>query len=530
MITVSEETKNSKAFTAQRITLLLLTAISISLIMSSLLSQISQRENFAVGEVAGRSVVAPRDFLLEDEKSTKLKREEASTAVRPVFRWNNDVNTRSVLKDFFQAVKNFSDDDSVSSKITITPKGRADLEQQYRLDFVGEEWNLLSEPDKWVELQNVVKTLVDPILKKGVVANRSGIETILAKAEGTLLLSSDASEQIINSADSFVEYGQATNSVSEKLSELEEQRGAVFVAVVQKLASIVLRPTVFFDQAAFEQRVKSARDNVEPIYFRIQRGEIIIRAGEIVTPTQNAKIARLLEVQKTSTPLWAIFSNIIIAVFVITCATAFAESAWGFVPRLRDLSLIAITLVGSFALLQLFLMLSESYSLSSPDAGPMILVYAAPLAMGGVLLQVILGIPAVFVFTISFSLISAVLLGGGIHLPLLIVLGNFIGALSIKRCPRRSAFLTAGLYVAITNCLVVACLLFLEPGTSATTVSWCFLFAILGGVSSGGIALFLAPLTEYFGSYITDAKLLELSSLDAISQPDFLSEIRLFFM
>jgi putative nucleotidyltransferase with HDIG domain len=136
------------------------------------------------------------------------------------------------------------------------------------------------------------------------------------------------------------------------------------------------------------------------------------------------------------------------------------------------------------------------------------------MAAGGILLQAILGAPAVLLFSLAFSLLTGLYLDDSWLLLLLIICGNFIGAISVRRCSRRSAFIYAGLRIAAVNSFLIVTYMLFHPQLSSSELAARFLLAITGGVASGLLAGGLAPFAEYFGSYVTDIKLLELASLD----------------
>ncbi|MCC6221719.1 MAG: HDIG domain-containing protein, partial [Deltaproteobacteria bacterium] len=249
--------------------------------------------------------------------------------------------------------------------------------------------------------------------------------------------------------------------------------------------------------------------------YEVHRGETIVRAGDIISPEHYIKLNRLIQLQCAGASLSVAFGYVLLNIFILLSVYAFTIFAWpDFKPSSRDLFLIAGTLLGSCVMLQIFSILGRSLNLSFPDLSPTVLVLSAPLAAGGILLGVTLSAAAVFLFVISFALLTGVFLVESWELLLLIVLGNMVGVLSVSRCCKRSTFVDAGVKVAIANMAIVCIFLFVEPHFSFADNTTRILLAVLGGLCSGVFAAGLVPIAEYFGSYVTNIKLLELASIE----------------
>ena len=158
--------------------------------------------------------------------------------------------------------------------------------------------------------------------------------------------------------------------------------------------------------------------------------------------------------------------------------------------------------------------LGYSLNLAFPDIDPASFLVATPVAAGGILLQVTLGAPSVFFFTLSFGLLTGIFLEDSWLMLLSIIVGNITGALSVRHCSRRSYFIVAGARVAAANMLLILSFFLLNPELQQSAIALRILCAVIGGILSGILGAGLAPVAEFLGGYITDIKLLELASLD----------------
>lgn len=498
----------------QKLALLLLTAIAVSIIGSQ--AHTTASDVYAVGDVAGRTITAPRDLLVEDAAGTEEKRKQAAEQVRPVLLFKDQTGTdvRGQIRAFFDVIASYDQNAAAADSISFSKSDRIEIETRFRLDFVGDEWGLLGQRAEWEKIEGLLVEAAQPIVSTGIVANKSVISELLKASGASLLFESTGAEREIDDAEGLYGLADAVSTAKETLRAASVPDPALS-SVANKLLSLVVRPNVSYDSVESERRVAGARAEVEPIYYKIRRGEVIVRTGDVVTPLQHWKLGRLREHYSASTLIPAILANIIIAFFALWLLYAFAQGAWpAFRPNVRDVSVLSVTLVVSIMLLYFFAVVAAPLTVYAPQLGQDALVWATPVAAGGILLQVILGLPTVFLFSLAYGLLSAVVFGLSWEIPLLIIVANFVGALSVKDCHRRSAFISASLRVAVASILVLGCHLLTQPSHTVPEIAVMLLCVLFGSLASGVLGSYLAPLAEHAGSYITDVKLLELSSLD----------------
>ncbi len=497
----------------KKLVLLLLTAVAISIIGSQ--AHTSSSDVYAVGEVATRTITAPRDLLIEDVSGTEEKRLAASSQIRPVllFKDKSGTDVRGQIQAFFDVVASYDKDQPIDS-IAFSKEDRVEIETRFRIDFVGDEWGILGQRSEWEHLRQLVAEAGEPIVRRGVVANKGVISDLVSEEGAKLLLESTGAERDLEDANSL--YGLADAlELARETARTSVKRDKAYLSLVNKLLGLVIRPNVSFDAQETERRISNARLEVEPIYYKIRRGEVIIRTGDVVTPLQHWKLVQMRDHSSASTLLPSIVANTIITLFALWLLYAFAQGAWGsFRPTVPDVAVLSVTLVISIMLLYFFAVVAAPLTVYAPQLGQDALIWATPVASGGILLQVILGLPTVFLFSLAYGLLSAVVFDLSWEIPILIIVANFVGALSVKDCHRRSAFISASLRVAAASIVVLCCFLLSQPTYTVPEIAVMLLCVLFGALSSGVLGSSLAPVAEHAGSYITDVKLLELSSLD----------------
>ncbi|HQH28810.1 MAG TPA: hypothetical protein PLP17_15565, partial [Oligoflexia bacterium] len=372
---------------------------------------------------------------------------------------------------------------------------RRKFEQHFGIDFAGSEWDIVLDPAKWAWLEDTVLKIAGPILSRGVISNKSQLRTILKNdQQAVLLTSSKRIEKELSAERQLYGAKEALESAKAAFPANGMGQNPVLDSVVEKLIAAELKPNVFYNLEETESRIKKAQQSVEPIYYRIKRNEVIVRAGDVITAVEERRLRQLQEELRSGGLLYTWLGYLVLSALVLLSVYALAEKVWPEIQfSARDLFVGSLTLVGSFFLIKLFSIVADSLSNSFFYFDPGTFLLAAPLAAGGILLQVTIGSAGVFVFVLSFALLSGIFLANSWIVIVLIVCGNIVGSLAVHDCSRRSAFIRAGIRVAAVNMLAVLCFLFIFPEYTTAEAANRVLWALVGGLVSGVLAAGLTP-------------------------------------
>ena len=502
---------------ASKLLLLLATATLCSLIMSSLVWDFEKPVIYHHGEVAKQTVRAPYDLVLQDTYATEMRREEALSNSPRVFTLHAThlTDPSQHLGFIFTLLRELGGAVDHNGLIPINQEKRMEFERRTGLNLVGEEWTIVADPMKWPKLESAVVELSKPILSKGIIAHKQSLRSALLSGRSVLRDKGTGKEEQILSPASIFDPNEALTEAEINFPRDGIGEGAAFDSLAHKLLADVLQPNVIFDSEETDRRIRQAENDVDASVIKIQRGQVMVRAGDVVSAAEQRMLEQFEEQRNQTTLIRVVIGYLMLTCTVLCAVYFFCVLSWPrFTSKVRDLELVAITLCGSCLMLKIFLVLATSLSYSFSHLDSNAFMIAAPIAAGGILLQTMIGAPAVFMFVMSFALITGIFLNDSWLMLMLLVIGNFTGAIGIRACSRRSSFIYAGIRIAGVNALVMlAYLLFypqLTPAESATRL----LLAVAGGFCSGVLAGGLAPFAEYLGGYITDIKLLELASLD----------------
>jgi len=500
------------------LTTTILTAVMTPVVFDSYWSMLSPG-SFSAGSEASRSIQAPREYQIEDPSATGRKRNDAVSSLKRIFshRDSEEELVDKRISKLFASLQEFAgvQKEDPAPVLSLSKEQRTAFERKARIDLVGKEWEVIQNKSNWPKLSSALQALVDPYLVRGIVANKELVDRAI-EGNGVLLVrSSTGEERELYGSNNLISYQQASELFGKALSKRTLEGPKATRSLMTKLGLMMIEPNVVVDTVEFEKRASSLRGSIEPVAYTVKRGQFIVRAGDIISKSQSAILAQIRSQHKMIDVIKSVVGYFLLSALIITTVFLFTIKIWpAFKPHIRDLLVVSAVLIGSFLAFKGVRILGDALSYSFPELSSGAILLAAPVAVGGILLEVTLGAPAVFLFAMTFALLTGVFLEEAWQFLLLIIMGNIVGAVSVQHCPRRSQFLVAGLRVALINIVIVLGFVLLEPQSSFADNSQKLFCVTVAGLLSGILAASITPLVEVAGSYITDMKLLELASLD----------------
>ena len=76
-----------------------------------------------------------------------------------------------------------------------------------------------------------------------------------------------------------------------------------------EVAQSLMTPNVSLNRAETEQRKVARLQNLRPVYFQIKKGEMLVREGEKITPTQLIKLQALEKDRPQGWWFWRFFGT-----------------------------------------------------------------------------------------------------------------------------------------------------------------------------------------------------------------------------
>jgi putative nucleotidyltransferase with HDIG domain len=225
--------------------------------------------------------------------------------------------------------------------------------------------------------------------------------------------------------------------VSLELSEAQVQ-------VVTALTRDLIQPNTFYNAERTSEARQAARDAVLPVQRTIEKGEVILRGGDLVTPLAVEDLDAY-HLRQPATDWRDIGSAVIFAVGITVVLelyiSALNPALW---HRWRHLTL-------TFLLTGLFVPLAKVMV-----PGRVGLPYLYPLPALAMILAVLLDTRLGILVAALLSLVLGYVGDADFALTAYGFLGSLVGVLSLRRVERLSTFFWAGVNITLTNLLTVA--------------------------------------------------------------------------
>lgn len=189
-------------------------------------------------------------------------------------------------------------------------------------------------------------------------------------------------------------------------------------------------------------------------------------------------------------------------------------------PSFKDLLLLHFLLISSILILWFGKILSIALSQyltqfdTFKDITPQILHYAIPFACGALLISAVKGLNYGLVFSVCFSIIVGFYLPQDILIIPFVLVTSLIASLSLENFRSRATYLRVGFKVGLIAVPFSLVSLVFSGDASLVSISFRIFFSLLGGFLAVIIAAGLTPLLEFLGGYVTDLRLIEMSTLD----------------
>ena len=281
---------------------------------------------------------------------------------------------------------------------------------------------------------------------------------------------------------------------------------------VEEMTAGFLGSNLAYNRMATMNRRKAVVDAVAPVQYRIQKGELILREGERVTPDHLVKIAGLKRGLAAGGNAQAMAASAAFLALVILATAFYVKSYMGeFAARRSNLALLGLFFVAQALLLRIFHTLAEVFSAHNPDIALDSYLYAAPFALVPLMGAIFFTREVAMVLVILTSLSAGILFKPAPDFIFFSFFTGLVAVFHVGHIKRRSDVWKAGVR------LVAAAIAVLEMADGAFFTAECLnnlLFAVLGGVFVVALTLTLPPLIESWFPVVSDIKLLELQDLN----------------
>ena len=475
---------------------------------------------YRIGDIASQPVTAPQDVMYEDKQAT-ANRQEAARDRTPAL-YDLEVNRIADLDKqmdlAFRAAR------QILSAQRIPPKGRLTRTQQKQvLGLLGKEVGQIFSPQVLplllryrfdAALEKKIFTLLDPVLRSGIVANPELFQQNLKKGivlrdKATLAERPLVDSSRVRSVEAAKEYLRQFHLEFAALSAPE--RAELFAFLDTRLI-----PTLVYNAAETAARRDAAAARVTPVEIHIKKGKVIIRSGEEVTRRAEADLAALRHLRRARPLLGRLLG---LFFFVASLLYAVARYLAYHPKRYRKIrgqtALVVAVIVMVVIVMRLLTavadILGEHLSMAAlPD--PFALYFAIPFPIAAILVTLLVDINVGFLVSTVVGALAG-LFYGDIYIAVYALLGNLAGIYGIRQYRERSGLVKSGLRIGGVNALAAIGVHLLRQDTLiGSELSIATAMGILSGLLAAALVSIALPVLESLFKMTTDIRLLELSN------------------
>jgi putative nucleotidyltransferase with HDIG domain len=477
--------------------------------------------NYLLGDVAAKDIKASHDFLVEDKELTKQRRDEAVKEALYVYDFDTTgaYLTQRVQDSFSLGKKELERLSSVELEPSLRSETLAQLREKF-YEILGITDNpvlfeQLVEHGFSSKIEESVLFATDPILDRGVVGDSTVLMT--QKGKGIILRHVDSQQELkVDELDRFYDLEGARQHVEQIIRRVlanDGEQGIANAAIL--LATRVIRPNITFNIRETELKKEEARKSVTPIYFKVKKGEMIVREGEKITPTHLVKLETETALQERFPQRGMAFGMAVIIGILLTLSyIVLLRGSNAFQGDSRSMLFNSSTLLLMFLVVLLYKIVAEEVARGYHFFTISTLLFALPIPLGAMLMSIFQGLEVAVVFSLVISILASIVMDGAVELFIYFLMGSLLAAYGVRHCRERMVLIKTGIKVGALNMVMAVSIQILwgDPYVSTGVIS--LVAGFLGGTLVGVIATGFLPLIEMLFGFTTDIKLLELSSLD----------------
>ena len=496
---------------ARRNRSILLVSTALLLTFTILPSQQTSKLSYKVGEIATSDIRVNQDMLVEDKALTEQRRKDAANNAPVIYNLSDQV--AGALNDkLLQALATVHSGSSETPEANIT-RWRAQLTLLLDTDLSDAEILALSRVKADRIFLASSAELLNELYQRKIVTDGKVFQTDTRRG----LEISDSNGHPIGGADfssSFTEIAEARRIVSRW--SFKGVGGPSDNVRISAVIARILLPNLFYNREASEVRSRSAMETVRPVLFKLQKGEMIVRVGERITPEEAHKLQAIFGNQSSGSRLFSAFGTFALILVLFYFPYRFAcKNIRKFNPTNKDVLIISLLITISFICFKTALLITHNIGQVFPSVDVSSYFYLFPFAAGAMMVRIFLNSEVALVYCAILAPLLGIMFENNMLVVIYSLLGGIVGAHGVRHCTSRGTVYTAGIKVSVVNLALALSFQTFNNAIFTTQTLYVALFALFSGFISAGFVSSFIPLVETLFQYTTDIKLLELANLNS---------------
>ena len=453
------------------------------------------------------------------------KRNDAAENVRPVYDFDNNIAfaTRNKLfkaiasiDEYYQRLPNEKVPENNSLNIHENQRAKKLLEVTLGFSLTSQEFDILKDYKYFNELKRNLSRLIFSMYEDKFITNANFNQ--LEKEKGIIIKTvTNQKESDIKNLNPILNINEIDTILSKKIRLIFKDQQQDVKQVVFSLAKKLIGPNLTFNKDATEKKRISVMEDVKPVFFQVQKNEMIVREGEKIGYLELAKLDAFLKSKGDSKFSGvAVLIGIFLTAFFLSCIMYLWRTRnWLNIPQRSNIDLLvfSIIIVLQILIIKVGIFISNAVNRAFPSISTDTCFFAIPFAFGAMIIAVLINRNVALIISVMVSFLIGFLFDGKIIFPLFAFLGSVAASYQIVNSRQRSTFLKVGIFLGIINIAAIFCMNLLT-GNLFNDLFSRFIMGFAGGIITGILVAGITPIFESAFGFITDIKLLELANLN----------------
>jgi putative nucleotidyltransferase with HDIG domain len=458
-------------------------------------------QDFEVGRVAERDLIAGETITFVDEKATDLRLAAQERLVPAVFLYSPEL-TGEIRREWehFEGILTRQAGEGSSPEAFMLA-----VQAEFPRAFGGGILEALYTGKDRLAALKELRAILDQVLEEGIFAlPQTGLERFNPDVVEFVRAGAAVSERRRVPYGEMITRKTAGDAVEGYLA------GAASPGLIRiggELLEPFLRENVFYSPEETMRSLSEVRTRTEPVVRYIERGKRIIKKGFIITEDEMIAL-EALNMALPGNDVRNILSQILILILIFLFLFSFCgKRSTG--RSLRDSEFYLVCALSALYIGGTVLVRTLSFP---ADGGPASLVVPTALV---VMLPAILISPKLALFLALLLPLGAFFSGSfDMNACLFALVSGVVASYSLIGTEKRMDLVKAGLIIGAANCVAVIAILLGQragPGVYSAMIFW----AAFNGIASGMMVLGILPPLEHALNAATTFRLIELSDLNS---------------
>ncbi len=438
---------------------------------------IPARTTWEVGRVSTQDVQADRYLTFVDEEGTMNRQQEALESFQDIYKIDLEKFNSITITDI-------SDSFAALEEIAVATEDGEKMATVEKISLMHDVFPFTMGADEWAVLANLSEADIQWLYERGI------DYTINVMSKGV------AQEDLESAREKIVQSIRNDKYIT----------GAEEKFLLAVINDVNLYPTYVLDAEATAQKKSEILATVEPEKITVQRGELVVRKGEILTERQNTILQQLGYSQSASPTVVVLGLAILIAMMMIVVRAFMMH----FTPKIyrdeKQVVLLMLLVTATLFMYDLFL----SLTLSSIAERATQVGYLIPVAMGTMLITILLDVRLGLVADIILAIFVGMYTESS-SFAVVALISGLVGSLGVAKLGQRSDISKTALSISATNaCLIIA--LGMVQNQTPDVIAFGVVFGVFNGLISSIFTMGILPYLENIFGITTSIKLLELAN------------------